>query len=113
MSLRLKLSAVVISVAVLATTGGPLLAACVAAQKPDCHKTTRLAQCCCCDDGEFSNQPGVAQAPTDIVGDHQSSVSVLPGTMETPSSGATSWHVDTSPRWDSPDLPILFADLRL
>ena len=114
MSMRLKLSAAIVSVAVLVMTGAPLLAACGAAQQLDCHKTPRLAQCCCCDDGEISNQPGLTQARTNIVGDHQSAVSAVPGTIVTLRSGAASCQVDTSPpRGHSPDLPILFADLRL
>jgi hypothetical protein len=112
---RTKLSAAGILVAVLLTTGAPLLAAeavCLT-KHHDCGKTPRLAEPCCGDIGDVSNLPGVAQARTDVTRDH-SAVSILPYAIETPRSGARAWHVDISPpRGRSPDLSILFADLRL
>src|SRR5579864_8404126 len=113
---RTRLSAAGILAVVLLTAGAPLVAVvhdvCLAKQH-DCGRTPLLIQCCCGDNGDISNQPGVTQAPIDIPGD-QSAVSILPYTIEAPRVGASSWRVDTSPpHGRSPDLPILLADLRL
>jgi hypothetical protein len=107
--------------AFLLMTTGPLLAAnglhkpCIAVQQPDCHQTTRLGECCCCDGSDGANQAGFAQARIDAVADHHAAiVPVVPDALLMPLRFGASSHLDTSPRYGpSAKLPILIADLRL
>ena len=108
---RTKLATPALLVAVLLTA--PLFAAegshRACPVQPGCHKTARITACCCCDGGDVSTQPGIAQTR-----DHQPAIAIVPGAIETPQSWATVRHADRSPpSRRSPDLPILFADLRL
>ncbi len=114
---RTRLSAAGILAVVLLTMGAPLLAAvaehkvCLAKQH-DCGKTPRLAQCCRGDNGDVSDQPGVVQPRTHV--SDQFAASILATTIAVPRADASSRRVNTSPpHGRSPDLPILFVDLRL
>jgi hypothetical protein len=115
--MRTHLSAIALLVVVLLTTGAPLFAAAGSHQpcaaEPGGHKTGRITACCCCDDSETSNQPGISQARMELTVDLQLAVSVVPATVDLPLS-AMSWPIDTyPPHRRPPDLPVLFADLRL
>jgi hypothetical protein len=107
--------------ALLLMAAGPLLAAnglhrsCEVVQQPDCHQTTRLGQCCCCDGSDGADQAGFTQARIDAAADHHTMfVAVVPDAILMPELFAASWHIDTSPRHGrSALLPILLADLRL
>jgi hypothetical protein len=116
LAVRTNLATPVLLVAVLLTT--PLFAAegshRVCTVKPGCHTTTRISACCCCDSGDVSTQPSIAQARIDAPSDHQLAIAIVPAALETPPAWAIVVHVDRSPpSRRPPDLPILFADLRL
>ena len=118
MSLRLKLSVAILTVAVLVTTGGPLFAAGMfyqvcAARQHECGTVPRLMHSCCDNRGDISNQPGMPQTRTDLTAE-SSAVPSLVCVQGTPPIGAGLGPVHTSPLLARPpDLPILFADLRL
>ena len=114
---RTQLSVVCVLVAVLVTTGAPLGAQALyrvcAAKEHDCAQVARLTQCCCCDGGDASKQPGVTEGRVNFTPEH-SVIGIFTFTIEMPSLGTTSRQIDTSsPDERPPDFPVLFADLRL
>jgi hypothetical protein len=116
MSSRSKLSAAILTVALLVATGGPLFAAhrvCEAKQH-ECGTVLRLTlRCCCGDGGDLSDQAGIPQARSEITAPVADFVFVLPA-LAMPITGAYVALVETSPPPSpSHNLPILFSDLRL
>ena len=114
---RTRLSTTALLVAVLLTTGAPLFAAAGSHQtcdaEPDCDQTVRISACCCCDDSDTSNQPAISQPRLEPAADPQPAVAGVAAPMDLPLC-VTSWQIGTyPPRRPPPDLPILFADLRL
>lgn len=117
MALRSKLSAALLTVALLATTGGPLFAAhrVCQARHHDCGAVPRLAlRCCCGDGGDLSDQAGIPQARSETSALAADLVFVLPA-LALPLTGVRVARVEPSPPLLLPpqDLSILLSDLRL
>jgi hypothetical protein len=83
------------------------------AAQPDCDQTVRISACCCCDDSDSSNQPAISQPRVEQAAGQQPAIAVVAAAVG-PSLDVASWQIGTYPtRRPPPDLPILFADLRL
>jgi len=116
--LRVRLAAALLSVALVASTGAPAFAGVVhqacAAKHHDCGRQARLGPCCC---GDHTDLPNVASGPPtviDIVVAERPLAPCLFCAVATPAVLVGVGFVDHAPPpADPPDLPILFADLRL
>ena len=117
MALRSKLSAALLTVTLLVTTGGSLFAAhgVCQARLHDCGAVPRLALSCCCGDGgDLSDQAGIPQARSEMTAPAADLVFVLPA-LALPLTGVHVARIETSPPLLLPpqDLSILLSDLRL
>jgi hypothetical protein len=116
--LRARLSAALLSVALVASTGVPALAGVVrqacAAKHHDCGQQARLGPCCCGDQADLPNITSGPPTLIDTVVAERPLVLCLFCAVETPAVLAGVGSIDHAPPpADPPDLPILFADLRL